>query len=517
MAGQQILKRESGKRPGVGLVLVVGLLCLAAAGKAVLYDTLDPDCFWHLRVAEQLMTEGIHPLVDHLSFASRPEPWVPYSWLAELGMKRVWDFGGYRAAVAVAALMSAAFLAMIALGSWELVKERDGSDTAIVIATAFAAYISLPYLSFRPVTAALVILAACAWLMLRDRRHCETSKAVWLVPFIAALTINIHPFALMIPLWSGAVLAGAIWERIRGLASTMPGDAQLAASETRRRCRRYLALTILTAAACLCTPLLPGVIQTIAHYEMHDAMVAGPAIAETQPFFRGTAGFINVVLFLGIALLCRSNRTRIRAGQWLWLIGGGILLLQLGRFAPLFAIVAAPAIAAMLPAMTDNILARRPVQLVTASVILIGVIRIGFTFPGADVSMGTWINRNGADSPGYPAQAAHFVSQYIPADQGKIVNEFSWGGYLAWRLGPDFKVLCDGRTQCYSNEFWHNSTLGDAATRRRFAGTLTADAAIVPSGKSALREALVKCGWTSVYEDPRAQVLVPPLHDASAR
>ena len=52
---------------------------------------LDPDCFWHIRVAEQLEREGIHPIVDQLSFASIKDPWTPYSWLAELGMKWVWD------------------------------------------------------------------------------------------------------------------------------------------------------------------------------------------------------------------------------------------------------------------------------------------------------------------------------------------------------------------------------------------------------------------------------------------
>jgi hypothetical protein len=57
----------------------------AAASKSILYDTLDPDCFWHLRVAEQLQRDGIRPLVDPMSFMSIKDPWTPYSWLAELG------------------------------------------------------------------------------------------------------------------------------------------------------------------------------------------------------------------------------------------------------------------------------------------------------------------------------------------------------------------------------------------------------------------------------------------------
>src|SRR5438046_9216924 len=96
------------------LGLMIALLALVAAGKAVLYDTLDPDCFWHLRVADQLHRDGIGPLVDDLSFASSKLPWTPYSWLAELGMKTLWDAGGYRAAVAAQAVMQIALLAFLA-------------------------------------------------------------------------------------------------------------------------------------------------------------------------------------------------------------------------------------------------------------------------------------------------------------------------------------------------------------------------------------------------------------------
>src|SRR5687768_12862114 len=102
-------------RAARGTALLVGLLALAAAGKAVLYDTLDPDVFLHLLAADQLLDDGIGPLVDHQSFASMSRPWTPYSWLAELAMKVIWDGGGYRAAVAVHALLAAAIMAVTAV------------------------------------------------------------------------------------------------------------------------------------------------------------------------------------------------------------------------------------------------------------------------------------------------------------------------------------------------------------------------------------------------------------------
>src|SRR5205814_1338906 len=71
--------------------LLIGMIALVGVGKAVVSDTLDPDLFWHLRVADQLHRDGVGPLVDELSFQSIRTPWTPYSWLAELGMKWAWD------------------------------------------------------------------------------------------------------------------------------------------------------------------------------------------------------------------------------------------------------------------------------------------------------------------------------------------------------------------------------------------------------------------------------------------
>src|SRR5207247_2640267 len=113
MACAQTASAAAG-REVLGFGLVLGLVLLAASAKAMLYDTLDPDAFWHLRVAEQIQREGIRPLVDEISFSSIRQPWTPYSWLAELTMKRIWDFAGLRGAVVTHALCTAAILTLVA-------------------------------------------------------------------------------------------------------------------------------------------------------------------------------------------------------------------------------------------------------------------------------------------------------------------------------------------------------------------------------------------------------------------
>ena len=316
---------------GVGFVLLVGLVALVAGGKAVLFDTIDPDCFWHLMVAGQLRAEGIGPLVDRLSFASVQTAWTPYSWLAELAMKAVWDAGGYRLALGVQVAMQAGFVAAVALGCCAaraaatprcrfLPAPSETVDTgccaapssqlAAVVAAAFATYLSLPYLSFRPVTAALILLALCAWLLVRDRAARERSRAVWLVWPLTALMVNLHLYALFVPAWVALLLAGAVWERY---LVALPAERR----EADRRVARYFVLLLGSGAACLATPMLPGVIGAAWHYQYADPMVASGYLSEMRPFFYGTAMSHVAGGMVVAALLCiLANLRRMRPGEF---------------------------------------------------------------------------------------------------------------------------------------------------------------------------------------------------------
>ena len=86
--------------PRVSFWLLISMIAAVGAGKAIISDSTDLDLFWHLRVAEQLHTDGIGPLVDRISFSSIQTPWTPYSWLAELGMRWLWDTFGWRSVAA---------------------------------------------------------------------------------------------------------------------------------------------------------------------------------------------------------------------------------------------------------------------------------------------------------------------------------------------------------------------------------------------------------------------------------
>jgi hypothetical protein len=515
---------EPGRRSALGFWLLIGILALFAAGKPILFDTLDPDCFWHLRVAEQLHRDGIGPIVDDLSFASSRQPWTPYSWLAELGMKSIWDWGGYRAAVGVTAVMQGAIILLLA-GCCLAIQKSGKRYLPAVIATAIGCFLILPYLSFRPVTFAFLLLFAIAWLILRDQKlfHTPGRKAEdqsadradspidprpsgpsyqemmiwWIIPMTALLT-NIHLFSFFVPAIVLAMAMGAM----------LQGDAKAAG--------RYSILATATALACLTTPMLPGLVRTIFFYSAQDKMVTGPVISEMQSFARGPMGWvaaIGVVAMLGcIAIRYR----RLHAGQLICVVAAALLMFKLGRFAPLFALAACPAMAATLPTLKDRILGKIPVLILLAIVCASIIGRLLVSFPGRSIALSDWVNRHGPDTPGYPCAAADFVDRSVTHSTGHLINEFSWGGYLAWRLDGKYRVLLDGRTQVFPPSLWQGTYLGTDVERRHFLAGVQADAALLPAGNSRFRDSLIHLGWKSAFKDERAEVLVPPFAGLAA-
>ncbi len=457
-----------------------------------------------MRVGQEITRQNWpHPLIDDLSFASTRQPWTPYSWLAEIGMNKLWDAGGLRAAVAVQAILESAFIVLLGLCALEFSTFVHGQPRylASILAAAMGGILSLAYLSFRPVTAALTGLALIAWLLLRDRRKNQKSKAVWLIPPITALLINIHFFAFFAPVW---------------IASLLIGDA----IQSRRFPRRWSALFLVTVAACCLTPMLPGMIRSIFDYAQNDVMVQSKTIAEFHPFYQGMAGHISaaIVALLLISAIWQSTRSkRIPLGELIWLAVGTALLFRLGRMAPLFAIIAAPIFAAVLPKLSDRMLTRKPILAIFSIVLVLTAWPIAKAFPRPTRSLSSWLNRNGPDAPCYPCSAADYVEENIPPKTHHLLCEFTWGGYIEWRLGDKFQTLMDGRTQLFPAEFWNTVALGSVQDRRAYFAKTPADAAILRTSQNPFAEPLTDLGWKVVYKDEFAEVLVPPMRKPETR
>ena len=491
--------------------MLIALLISIAVVKAVIADPIDPDFFWHIRVADQLIARGIGPVPDPFSFMSKPGSWTPFSWLGELAMRRIFDAGGLRGVVGVHALCSSLFLFFIALTSLEATRQLNGERrrVAAALAVAFGMMLSLSFLSFRPVTMALALMSAMNWLLWRDRRVAD--RPVWLLVPLTVVLTNLHLYVILfvVALWAMSVGMWADWLTSQGRGGSL---------ERRAAATRWTILSVLCSLAACCTPMLPGCIRNAIWFNGQDPMVIHELVAEILPFYSGPLGKVLLALVIGLLALAVRERRRLGWANLFALAAALVFLFQMGRFASVFAILACPIAAVVLPRMRDNLLAR-PILRVTmiASLVCIAA-NVAIHFPRGATTMDAWLTRNGdADNLLYPTAAATFVDEHVPRVHGRVLNELTWGGYLIWRLGDRYQVFMDGRTLIYPAAFWNDLYVNGDATKIAILREQQADAAILPTRKSALREPLKSLGWTEIYRDDRAVVLRPPTVVGTAR
>jgi hypothetical protein len=59
-------------------------------------------------------------------------------------------------------------------------------------------------------------------------------------------------------------------------------------------------------------------------------------------------------------------------------------------------------------------------------------------------------NQAATEAGTYPATAVDFITKEKPPQP--IYNEYGWGGYLIWRLYPEYRVNMDGRADVYGDQ-----------------------------------------------------------------
>jgi len=89
------------------------------------------------------------------------------------------------------------------------------------------------------------------------------------------------------------------------------------------------------------------------------------------------------------------------------------------------------------------------------------------------------------------------------------LNHYNWGGYLIWKLYPQYRVFVDGRADLYGDDFLNR--LADIYYIRHnwqdeFAATRVCSVILPPEAPliSALRESP---DWKVIYSDKQAAIL----------
>lgn len=471
------------------------------------------DYWWHLRTGRLIAETGAVPGVDPFTYTAEGARWIDIHWLHQVGLYALYTLGGHEAVVVAKTLLVCAIVAVTASIGYR--RERTVlSVLALALMLAVAADRFMP----RPELPTFLCLAGV--LALLERHERRPDAWVYAVVAIQVVWVNLHGlFAL------GLVLC-AIYtasELLRPLLS--PG-----ASLRGPRLRRLAALTVLAALASLANPngldgaLYPirqlGMIGTAEQRGFFGSLIAEliPPLSSNSPLqTAGLAGLLAALAFAAMAL----NWRRLSGAHPLVLVAFGYLALGARRNLALLALVAAPLLVRNANEWLDARRARRADEarsaprVRAAALLLTSLLLLGLV---VDTATGHFFERIGSYriaglgpmEPFYPVGAAEWIARERPP--GPIAHHMADGGYLIWRLYPDYRVMVDGRLEVFGEDLFAELMVpGPDAFRRlderyRF-GTVLVHYSLVAS-EELLWWLYLNSNWRMAFVDDSAVVFV---------
>jgi hypothetical protein len=168
-----------------------------------------------------------------------------------------------------------------------------------------------------------------------------------------------------------------------------------------------------------------------------------------SPDFHQSEWLPFALLIFGILATSLIARARVPLAHILLLFVFGLAGLRSVRNIPLFVLVAIPVLSAQLaawiPLRASSKLTPRPMQILNAAIvallIVVALLRVSSIL----------LNQANVERAKFPAAAVEWIQKNRPAPN--IYNSYGWGGYLIWKLYPDYLVYIDGRADVHGDVF----------------------------------------------------------------
>jgi len=476
------------------LAIVFMLMNFTLAARQI----IDPDFWWHLRTGQYLVETRSVPHTDVFSALFFGKEWIAHEWLSEVTIYGLYRLGGFAALIISFALLITAAFALV----YRRCNVRENHVYLAGGVVLLAAMATAPTWGVRPQMFSFLFAALFLMVLEKYQRERSNRSIWWLVPLMV-LWVNMHAgFAAGIVLIAisivGMVLDSVVYREVSFAA-----------------CRKRLAPLLTVLLACLAAPLLnPSGFRIYTYpFETLTSQAMMKFIEEwrTPDFhklmFQPLALFI-LALLGGLAL----SHKRISFVQLLMLVGTTWAMLRSGRNVPFFVLVATPLIVAR---WWDWISSHRRNQRsaverttgikVALNILLLIVIPVVLVVVRVQRTVAA---QTEVEAQHFPGAAVEYIrSHHLPQP---LFNEYHWGGYVIWKLYPDYRVFIDGRADVYGDAYFEefmSTHAGEPHWRESLAKHNVRTALITPDCAlaSLLRE---DHAWQKVFEDEQAVIFV---------
>lgn len=429
--------RMVGASPLARLLMIVALVYAFLAG---LRTITDYDLGWQLATGRWVVQNHQVPSTDVLSYTATGAPWI-YPVGSGLLFYGVFLLGGYAALSWLGALACVSTVGLLM---------RHGS-----IAAALLAILAIPRIAARtaPRAEMFTVVLFAVFLSLLWEHYTRGRPRLWLLPLLMVAWVNLH-----LGFVAGLALIAA-YLGIEVLELPFPGERREQAWHRLKNSWRWLALTL---AATLVNPWGWNIYAALArqneamaqHSQWINEWASVPlswGLAVAQFGVRDTKGTFFLLLAasvvcIALAALCRQ------AGAAILLVAAAYLGAQhvrlQGLFAGVLVVVGGWCAVTAWSAYAPRYLALRIRRILTAGVAalltMLALVRSVDLATNRHYLGGTDTATFGAGlSWWFPDRALSFIEQN--ASPKEIFNLYNVGGFLAWRLGPNYRDYADGR------------------------------------------------------------------------
>ena len=389
----------------VVLAALVGTLAATVAAN-------DPDMFWHLTSGAWMLDHGRILDRDIYSTTMAGTPYSVGQSLGELIFAALYRWGGW---IAIDLLRGT--LVGIATFFTARIVLRFQAHPAWAIGPIIAAILISKFLwGDRPQLFSFALFPFFLDTLLAARLGAQ--RRVWLLVPVMLLWANLH----------GGFVAGL------ALTAIFVVEAWLARASQRRVFTAAAAAMIL---ASLFTPSGLGAFSFAASY----AGSASSVVEERPTDITSAAGLVFAALLLGallLALVVDRQAFLDRARFPILWVGLAVSFTVLGlahqRLLPYAAMILAPLVAALLPALAGRPVTTAPaIPRRAAAALLVPLLVASFAVAATGAP-------RSPDLSSYPAGAV----DPLRAHSGPVLNEYDWGGYLIFAV-PEQPTFIDGR------------------------------------------------------------------------
>ena len=408
--------------PVVLAMLLLAVLAYSASGQGI----SDPDIWWHLRNAAQLLHTRHFIRADSWTFTVAGKPWIDIEWLAELPYYVAWRWLGDRGLYLVMLLLAGA----IVVGVYGLAWLRSRDWLAAFLVSLIAIHFSIVSLAPRPLLFGwlfLVVELAILWVLQHGRDH-----TLWL-PLLFLLWINTHGswfigFVLMVLFFACGWIQGE-WGRLYALRWAPPQK------------RKFLLVIAASCAALFVNPwgwrLVVYPVEAVFRHRLGTQYIAEWASLDFHTAF----GKEVLLVLLGFAVLQLLRRRRWPLQDLVFALIAVYAAFAYVRFVFLAGILLLPMLAMDLkfPPAASSDGPSKDFRWPSAVAVVVLLALMAADIPGAQ-------QLQAGVAKDFPQTALPYLRGL--AGRGNLFNEYDWGGYLEWQA-PELKTFIDPRADIF--------------------------------------------------------------------